>query len=193
MLARVQLAWLPWTLVAFRFLLGPFLLFAASRGVNGLWLAAALGVGILSDIFDGVIARRVGAATKALRRMDSLVDTVFVLCSLAAAWIAHQAALTPHLPLLALMLALNFISYLPALLKFGRAPAYHAYSAKASGLLLFGAGAWLFATGEAGWLLTAAILLTILSHLDRIVITLLLPEWRTDINGIWVLLREKAG
>lgn len=188
----MQLAWLPWALVAFRLMLGPALLVAAARGANGLLLAAALGAGILSDILDGIIARRIGRATQRLRRVDSLVDTIFVLCALAAAWLAHHAQLAPHLPLLAFMLALNFISYIPALIKFGRAPAYHAYSAKASGLALFTAGAWLFATGQAGWFLDAAILLTIVSHLDRIVITLLLPQWRTDVNGIWVLLGEKS-
>jgi len=192
MLTRMQLAWLPWTLVVFRFLLGPALLLAAAHAINGLWLVAALAAGILSDILDGMIARRIGAATSRLRRLDSLVDTVFVLCALSVAWIAHQAALTPHLLLLALMLALNIISYIPALIKFGRAPAYHAYSAKASGLALFAAGAWLFATGQASWWLDAAIALTILSHLDRMAITLLLPEWRTDVPGIWVLLRQRS-
>lgn len=182
---------LPWILVAFRFVLGSALLFAAARNVDGLLLAAALGAGILSDILDGVIARRIGAATTALRRIDSLVDTMFLLCALAAAWIVHKDVLSPHLPLLALMLALNFISYIPALIKFRRAPAYHAYSAKAAGLALFAAGAWLFITGQAGWWLDAAIVFTILSHLDRIAITLLLPEWRTDIAGIWVLLGRK--
>jgi CDP-diacylglycerol--glycerol-3-phosphate 3-phosphatidyltransferase len=189
----MQLAWLPWTLVAFRLALGPALLLAAARGVNGLLLAAALSAGILSDIVDGVIARRLGSATTRLRRVDSLVDTVFVLCALGAAWIAHASVLAPHLPLLALMLAVNVISYLPAFIKFGRAPAYHAYSAKAAGLALFGAGMLLFATGQAGWLLDAAIIFTILSHLDRIVITLLLPEWRTDVAGIWTLLPRKSG
>ncbi len=189
----MQFAWIPWALVVFRFVLGPALLAAAARGVNGVWLAAALGAGILSDILDGMIARRLGTATTQLRRIDSLVDTVFVLCALAAAWIAHQATLTPHLPLLALMLAFNVVSHIPALIKFGRAPAYHAYSAKASGLALFTAGAWLFATGQAGWWLDAAIVFTIFSHLDRIAITLLLPEWRTDIAGIWALLRRKSG
>jgi CDP-diacylglycerol--glycerol-3-phosphate 3-phosphatidyltransferase len=189
----MPLAWPPWALVAFRLLLGPALLLAAARGVNGLLLAAALGAGILSDVADGVMARRLGSATQRLRRVDSLVDTVFVLCALAAAWIAHSAALAPHLPMLALMLAVNVVSYIPAFIKFGRAPAYHAYSAKASGLALFAAGVWLFARGEAGSWLDAAIVFTIPSHLDRIAITLLLPEWRTDVAGIWTLLPRKSG
>ncbi len=168
------------------------MLLAAARGVNGLPLTGALGAGILSDIVDGIIARRLGTATQQLRRVDSLVDTSFVLCALAAAWIAHSTALRPLLLLLALMLAINVISYIPAFIKFGRAPAYHAYSAKASGLALFSAGAWLFATGEAGLWLDGAIVFTILSHLDRIAITLLLPEWRTDVAGIWELLPRRV-
>jgi len=45
----------------------------------------------------------------------------------------------------------------------------------------------LLLSGRAGWWLDAAILITILSHLDRIAITLLLPQWRTDVAGVWAI------
>ena len=184
-----RLAGLPWALIAFRLALGPILLLAAWRGVSGFWLVAGLGAGILSDIVDGMLARRLRVATEKMRRIDSVADTIFVLFALGCTWVAYSDELLEHGGLLALMLGLNFISYIPAFIKFRRAPAYHAYSAKLSGLALFVAAALLFLTGRAGWWLDAAIWITILSHLDRIAITLLLPEWRTDVAGVWVLPR----
>ena len=155
--------------------------------MSGLWLAAGLGGGILSDIVDGMLARRLRVATENMRRIDSVVDTIFVLFAMGCTWIAYSEVLLDHGGLLALMLGLNFISYIPALIKFGRFPAFHAYSAKLSGLALFAAAALLLLSGRAGWWLDAAIIITILSHLDRIAITLLLPEWRTDVAGVWAI------
>lgn len=181
----MSLVWLPWALIAFRFLIGPILLFACLDGQSGLWIAVGLAAGIFSDIVDGFVARRVGSFSPRLRVIDSRVDFFFFLCVAAAAWAAHAVALVPHLPWIAIMLVIYAISLLYPYLKFGRAPAYHAYSAKAAGLGLFAAGAWLFTTGEASWLLQAAIIVAILSHLDRIAITFLISDWRTDVIGFW--------
>ncbi len=36
-------------------------------------------IGLLTDIFDGIIARKVGVSSEKLRRLDSQVDLVFWL------------------------------------------------------------------------------------------------------------------
>ena len=51
--------------------------------------AVLFSLGLLSDIFDGIIARRLRVATQKLRRLDSLVDQVFFTCvtlALFAKW-----------------------------------------------------------------------------------------------------------
>ena len=63
-----------------RLALAPAALVALAHiDVAGLVLAAALLLGFLSDVLDGVVARRAGAVTPFLRRLDSSVDTVFYL------------------------------------------------------------------------------------------------------------------
>ena len=47
-------------------------------------------IGTLSDIFDGILARRLGVATQRLRRYDSVTDIVYYLLILAAVWIARR-------------------------------------------------------------------------------------------------------
>ena len=184
---------LPFALLAFRLLLGPLLLLAASDGQTGWWVVAGLAAGIFSDILDGMLARRLGLASVRLRRVDSLIDSIFFLFVAAAAWAAHSETLLAHGVLAAGMLALWAVSQLPALLKFGKAAAYHAYSAKAAGLALLAAGVRLFGLGQAGWVLDAALWLAILSHLERIAITLALPAWRTDVAWVGAAWAERRG
>lgn len=183
--------WLPWSLIAFRLGMGPLLLLDARDGATGWAFIAGLGVAILSDILDGIMARRAGSATVRLRRLDSLVDSIFFLFVAAAAGVAHGGVLLAHGTLVAAMLALWLLSQLPALIKFGQAAAYHAYSAKAAGLALLAAGVRLFGTGQGGWLLDAALWVAIFSHLDRIAITLLLPGWRTDVSWVGAAWTER--
>src|SRR5215469_1986808 len=76
---------IPWMLVALRLGLCPLLLAGASAGWNRILLFFLLSLGVLSDIFDGIIARRLGVATSRLRRADSLADVIFWLAVLAAA------------------------------------------------------------------------------------------------------------
>ena len=43
--------------------------------------------GVLSDIFDGIIARKYQVSTPQLRRMDSTIDQIFFICFSVATYI----------------------------------------------------------------------------------------------------------
>ena len=70
---------LPFALTTLRLLLGPIALACAWTGVARLFFVPILVCGTLSDIFDGVLARRFGIATPGLRRYDSITDVVYYL------------------------------------------------------------------------------------------------------------------
>lgn len=78
---------MPWSLVFLRFALAPIIVWAARAGYSGYVLSGIVLVALLSDIYDGVIARKLQCDTPAIRVSDSLVDTVFYLGVLAALWI----------------------------------------------------------------------------------------------------------
>ncbi len=174
-------AWLPWSLLLLRAVLGPLLLLDASDGRTSLTFVFWLGIAILSDILDGITARRLGVASQRLRRLDSLVDIIFFFFIVAAAWLAHRDLILQHRNLVSAMIALSLLSQIPALIKFRRAAAFHAYSAKASGLALLAAGALLFGYGRVGPIFVIALWIAIISHIERILISLVLPKWQTDI------------
>ena len=139
--------------------------------------------GFLSDVFDGVVARRTGHATAALRRLDSNVDTVFYLCIAAAAWILYQPAMRALLPWIALVVATELLTNLACWLRFGRGASYHSLSAKLFGLCLFVALLALFATGSVA-LIVPAIVVGLVSHAENFAITATLPAWRHDVRSI---------
>jgi phosphatidylglycerophosphate synthase len=57
----------------------PLIVFGAWRGWPGGWLGAIVVMALLSDIYDGVLARRWGNETARLRVSDSVTDTFFIL------------------------------------------------------------------------------------------------------------------
>lgn len=81
--------WLPFALVYLRgLLILPIVLILVGQ-LNDIWLLVCLFVGLISDIFDGIVARRMGVATTKLRRADTIVDTFFFSAIVIAAWITH--------------------------------------------------------------------------------------------------------
>ncbi|GGL12280.1 CDP-alcohol phosphatidyltransferase family protein [Deinococcus radiotolerans] len=143
-----------------------------------------LWTGLLSDILDGVLARRLGVASGPLRLADSVVDGVFALCIGAALYVQFTAQLTAMWPLVLAYLGTDVLGWLLDLRKFGRLAAYHAYSTKLTGLLLAAAATRLALSGE-GDLLRVALIVGILNHLERALMTALLPRWTPDVPTLW--------
>lgn len=180
---------IPLTLTVGRACLAPVMVALAllqpSRVAFGLCLVAAF----VSDIFDGFIARRLGVATASLRRLDSVVDTLFYLAAAFSAWRLYPRAIRAHLAPLAVLVALELLRYGVDWLKFRREAAYHMWSSKLWGMALFVAFFSLLALGADNGALAAAIYLGILADLEGLAISAVLPHWRADVPTIAHALR----
>jgi hypothetical protein len=86
--------------------------------------------------------------------------------------------------LIAAIIAIEAARLLLDLVKFGRIASYHAYSAKLFGLLLMFAVGWLLSSPRDTWLLTAALVWGILSELEGLAFSILLPEWMHDVKTL---------
>ena len=146
---------------------------------------ACLLAGFLSDVFDGILARRLGVATPRLRRLDSAADTLFYLAVAACAWRLSPQALARRAGLLGLLVALELTRYALDWLRFRREASYHTLSAKLFGLLLFLGCFALLALGSDNATLTAALWCGIFSDLEGVAISLTLQQWRTDVPTLW--------
>jgi phosphatidylglycerophosphate synthase len=173
--------YLPLLLTSLRVVLAPLLVLVGlawpARGAIGVILVTAF----LSDVFDGVIARRLGVATPGLRRFDSAADTLFYVAVAVVTWHLHPHAITSRAVPLMLLGTLELVRYAFDWHKFRREASYHMWSAKLFGLALFLGCFGLLALGSGDAMLTVAIYLGILSDLEGLVISALLKKWRPDV------------
>jgi phosphatidylglycerophosphate synthase len=181
----------PLALTLTRALLAPVVIALALWWPEPRLFGACLVVAFASDVFDGVIARRLGIATPTLRRLDSLADSVFYLATLVAGWRLYPNFFNRHLPVLLLMFALELARYVFDYAKFRREASYHMWSSKLWGLALFAGFFSLLALGEPGWPMLLAIYLGIVADLEGLAISMVLREWRADVPTLVHALRKR--
>ncbi len=179
---------MPKLLLVSRFLMAIVLLIDASDGHTDIWYSIGLIYAIVSDFFDGVIARQVGVATQDLRRWDSFIDSFLIIAVALSIFLAHPVVFEQYQLGFVIFFFIYFLSIIIPWLKFKKLPAYHAYSAKFAGLVMGMAMIWLFTFGPNALLIWGAFLFGSLSHIERIVIGLILPEQREDVAGFWAAL-----
>lgn len=145
-------------MVCFRVLAGPLIALLAMRLPRPqLWLGVLIATGVLSDVYDGILARRWKTETPALRIADSTADIIFWLGILTAAIVRHSADLRARLGLVIAVLVLEAIQVGFGWLKFKRMPSYHTYSAKSWALLLAAAAVALLGFDRWAWLVTCSL------------------------------------
>ena len=184
----------PLALLLFRAALVPILPALAAVGGDAArpLLAVLLALGLLSDVFDGIVARRMGLSTIPLRRLDSRVDLAFWLAAAVAAWILDPVPLRREAPLLGAVLGLEAAGQLASFVRFRRGPCTHAFLSKCWGLALGVAFVALFGRMNAGPL-RFALAWGVVSQLDVLLIVLLLPVWQSDIPSAWHAYRLRRG
>ena len=175
----------PLALVILRLCLAPVLLATAWLQPNRIVFATCLIGALLSDYFDGVIARRLGVATAGLRRLDSITDSIFYICALVAALVTAYELVRPYFPALIVLLLIEALRYVYDIRKFGKEASYHMWSSKLWGLLLF-VGMWsLLVLHRGGWPVALALFWGIAADLEGLAISMTLRKWQTDVPSLW--------
>ena len=183
---------LPLLLTSLRAALAPVVLWLGFHGPAQVALGACLVVALLSDIFDGIIARRLGVATPALRRFDSIADTLFYVAALAAAWQLHPQAIRERWWPIGVLVALELVRYAVDWLKFRREAAYHMWTSKAWGLCLFAGFFALLALDSDAWAFDLAIWAGIIADLEGLAISFILDRWQSDVPSFVHALRQRS-
>jgi CDP-diacylglycerol--glycerol-3-phosphate 3-phosphatidyltransferase len=172
---------LPWTLTTLRLVLAPVLVGLAHAGAGGLAFLVCLSAGFCSDVLDGVLARRLGVQSPALRRYDVVADVAFYLAVLWCVCVLYpEVALAYAWPLAGILLA-EVACQTISLVRFGQTTATHAYLCKAWAVLLFASTALLLGFGIAGLLLQVMFVVAGLAYLDVLLILLLAPTAPVDV------------
>jgi phosphatidylglycerophosphate synthase len=177
----------PIVLIIFRLILAPTILgltyFLRDEARTAVLILMYLG--LVSDIFDGIIARHLNVSSPALRRFDSQTDMLFWLSIGVSSWLLHPDLIANNKIAVITILFMEVMCYVVSLLKFKKETCTHAFLSKLWGITLLIAFTSLIGFGYAGLPFAMAIAVGLIAHLDRILITLILPTWTHDIPSAY--------
>lgn len=167
---------------------------ALSIGSDFSWLSVTLvSIGLLTDIFDGIIARRLGVSDMQLRRLDSIVDQVFWIAVAAAACIRYPLFFKEQRYPVSLLIGAELLAYLVCYIRFRKEVATHAISSKIWTLILFATLLQTLATGSSHLLFNICIVTGLITRAEIILILLVIRKWTNDVPSVFHAFRLRKG
>lgn len=176
---------IPLALTLVRAMLAPLVLAAAFWFPSQPIFIGCLVAALLTDYFDGAIARRLGVATPGLRRLDSIADSLFYACATLAVFHLYPQAILDHVGAFAVLIIIEAARYAYDFRKFGREASYHMWSSKVWGVFLFVGFLSVLGYGRVGGAVVLAIYWGILTDLEGLAISATLHTWRSDVPTLW--------
>jgi len=175
---------IPWLLVLTRVALAPVAIWISYAQLPAsLWMTQFI-VAVLSDWFDGKLARRWNTATAGLRQADSIADTVYVIAIAISLWLSHHDIVMTHIWGICAVIALECLRYPLDWWRFGRGASYHALSAKLFGFSIVIAVSAIMMFDYAGPLLWISLAIGVISEMEGVLISLVLPVWTHDVASL---------
>ena len=185
---------LPKALIYSRLLIGILIFLMSAIHIPNYRIYAVLlfSTGLLTDIFDGIIARYLNVSTQHLRRLDSTVDMLFFVLVAFATFIASPMFFIGHYMEVIILFSLEGLTYLICFLKFRKEVATHSIASKIWALILFATLIQVMMTENSSVLFQVCFYIGIITRIEIIAIILLLRTWINDVPGIYqaILLRR---
>lgn len=184
-----MLANLPNLLSAFRIACVPVLLLLAWNGATNNFLLL-FGLGLISDVVDGALARRLKLESDFGARLDQWGDFALWLTLPFSAWWLWPDIVRRESFYVLVAIPAMVVPTLIAYAKYGAVPGYHTWSVK------FGANAMAVAAPlllifDVAWPFRFAALFQLVCAVDELGITLLLDECRHDVPSVFHAARQR--
>lgn len=156
-------------------------------------VVALLITGLLTDVFDGIIARKLNISSVKLRRLDSGVDQIFFLSVVAATFIHCPTFYLDNWLKLSLLILFEGVTYLICFLKFKKEVATHTIGAKFWSLLLLATLIQLMIQCNSRSLFESCFWIGLLTRVEIIAIILTLKVWTNDVPSYYHALKLRKG
>jgi len=118
---------IPLSLTLSRIVLAPILIALACTSLPGWMLATICVIAFLTDLFDGILARRWGVATPQLRRLDVIADVIFYMAMLVAFYLRRPDVIYDYGWFFLGFLAAEVVCQAVSLGRFRQSSATHTY------------------------------------------------------------------
>lgn len=166
-----------------RLVLVPGLFVLAWQGRATLFLSCFT-IALLSDVFDGWFARRLGRSSDLGTKLDSWADVALCLSVPLEVWWLWPDLVRHEAGFIGAVVAGYVVPALFALSKYHRLPSYHTWVAKLAGVLM-GTGALILLAGGPTWPFHFATFAVLIEALEEMTITAILPRWRSNVPSFW--------
>lgn len=123
---------IPIALILFRLILAPVILFIAwkYKHAGSTCILILMYLGLLSDIFDGIIARNLQVSSASLRRMDSQTDMIFWLSIGISTWMLYPQLIKDNAVPITIIFVMEAMCYIISIARFGKETCTHAFLSK---------------------------------------------------------------
>lgn len=148
-----------------------------------------LSIGLLTDIFDGIIARKLNISTQKLRRLDSTIDLLFFTLVAFSSYILCPDFFKSNSTQLIILIGFEIATYIISFLKFKKEIATHTIGAKIWTLVLFSTLIQIIAECQSDVLFTICVWLGVLTRIEIIAIILILKNWTNDVPSFYQALQ----
>ena len=177
----------PIALIYSRLILGFFVSGVSLARVDGYrFIAITLfSIGLLTDILEGIIARRLKTSTQKLRRLDSTVDQVFFVSFVVATFVQCPGFFKANLTKLLILLGLESLTYIVSFIKFKKEIATHSIGAKIWTLFLFATLIQVTIECQSYMLFNFCFWIGILTRLEIVAIIVTLKKWTNDVPTLY--------
>jgi CDP-diacylglycerol--glycerol-3-phosphate 3-phosphatidyltransferase len=156
-------------------------------------LVLLMTLGLLTDVFDGIIARKLNISTEKLRILDSNVDQFFWVTILISVFYSNLDFLKSNYTYLIIILVLEISTYVLSFSKFGKTIATHSLLAKLWTISLLVFLIDFILHGSSIWPFYICFGIGVISRVEIILIISTLKKWVTDVPSIWVVSNINRG
>lgn len=149
-------------------------------------------ISFFTDAVDGILARKFKANSVLGAKLDSIGDDLTILAGVIGLAVAKTEFLKEHWIIFAIPLSLFFIQVMAAFMRYGKMSSYHTYLAKIAAILqgFFMCSMFLFEQ-PVYWLFYTTGFITTIELIEEIIMVFVLPEWKTNVHGLYWVMKEK--
>ena len=156
-------------------------------------IASLMVLAVITDVFDGIIARKLNISSDRLRLYDSNADQLFWIVALVAVFYLSFDFFKAHYPVILSIVFLELIAYIICFSRWKKSIATHSILAKFFTLSLMVFLLDLCIQNTSYWTFYICAVIGIVSRLELIAILITLKKWTMDVPSIFAVRKINNG
>jgi phosphatidylglycerophosphate synthase len=145
-----------------------------------------------TDAIDGFLARKYHATSVLGAKLDSIGDDLTVLAAVIGLFVTKFDFIEKELTLILILFCLFFIQLTFALTRYKKMSSFHTYLAKTAAVITAIFLLSVFFLDKIIYpLFYASFIITAIELIEETIIIFVLPKWRTNVRGLYWILKGK--